>query len=438
MQENTKFSYEDFQMTPYLKKLTFFASGGPFLDGYILIIIGIALTQITTDLQINTFWQGLIASASLIGIFIGGGLFGYLTDIIGRNRMFTIDLIVLVVLSIMCMFITAAWQLFILRFLIGVAIGADYPIATSLIIEFTPKKNRAITMGIIAGVWFLGAAVADIVGYFLSVYPHSWTWMLGSGAIPGILILLGRLGTPESPVWLAHKGRIEEATAIVKKIFGPNAELELDEEHEKTSFFKVFSSGYLKRILFCGLLYITEFAPASAILIFAPTILELFGLGEGRSALLGDVVVSMFFFIGCMVVMFFIQAYGRRPLAIWSYVLMTICMAVLTFFSTGSVVLILCAFALYAFFAGVPGILVWLYPNELFPTEIRATAVGISVAMSRIAVCITTFIVPYTLDVYGVAVTMGIMLVLTVIGLFACIAWAPETKNMSLKESSKL
>ncbi|WP_263406664.1 MFS transporter [Niallia endozanthoxylica] len=145
----------------------------------------------------------------------------YLTDLIGRKSMFLIDMLVMAIVSILQFFINNPMQLVILRFILGVAVGADYPIAGALMAEFSPKKNRGALLGGLNAFWYIGYASSYLVGYLLlSMGDTSWRWMLFSSAIPVILMFIGRLNMPESPRWLANKGREKEANAIVQKIFG--------------------------------------------------------------------------------------------------------------------------------------------------------------------------------------------------------------------------
>ena len=103
--------------------------------------------------------------------------------------------------------------LVIYRFFIGVFVGADYPIATSLITEFTPKHHRAISMGMVSAAWYLGATVAAVVGFALCDVDGGWRLMLGSAIVPCVFLLIGRCKVPESPLWLKSKGHHEEARA---------------------------------------------------------------------------------------------------------------------------------------------------------------------------------------------------------------------------------
>ena len=96
-------------------------------------------------------------------------------------------------------------------------------------------------------------------------------------------------------------------------------------------------------------------------------------------------MVSLFFLIGSIPAMFWLNSMGRRPLLIRSLALMAVGLVILGVFPDAPIYVIILGFGLYAFFSGGPGILQWLYPNELFPTEVRASAVGIAIAFSRIA-----------------------------------------------------
>lgn len=433
----TKSEIDDFELTPKLKKMILFASGGPFLDGYILVIIGVALTQIEPELGITSQQSALIGVAALVGLFLGTSIFGYLTDKIGRKKMFTLDIIAIGVISILTMFVSTAFGLLVMRFLIGVAIGADYPIATSLVAEFTPKKYRAISMGFIAAVWYLGATAANLVGYALYDVDGGWRLMLGSAVIPCIILLLGRMHTPESPRWLAKMGRTEEANAVVKEVFGREAVIET-EVVSKVSYSVLFKKGYFSRVIFVGTIWACQVAPMFALYTFGPMIMASFGFGGGKEALLGDIIISCFFVAGCIPAMFWLDSMGRRFLLIGSFAIMTVSLVFLGLFPDAPVGVITIAFATYAFFSGGPGILEWLYPNELFPTEIRASAVGAAMAFSRIGTIISVYLTPIFLDKFGIGPTMMAAAAITLLGLIVSIFMAPETRGMSLEESSKL
>ena len=433
-----KKTLNDVTMNPFLRKVTLFSAGGSFLDGYVLALMGVALTQIVPTFDLAPEWSAAIGASVLAGIFVGTIVGGYLTDRIGRRKMFVIDIVAIGVFSVLCVFTSTPLELVLARFFVGVFVGADYPIATSLIAEYTPKRSRAVSMGMVSAAWYLGATVASFVGFGLYGVEGGWKIMLGSAVIPCIILLIGRHNIPESPMWLAQKGRKAEAEEIIHRVYGEDVGIEIEEAGEKTKITKIFRKGYLKRILYLGMLVLCQVVPMYAIYTFGPDIMMAFGLGEGRQAILGESAVSFFFLIGSIPAMFWLNSMGRRPLLIGSLALMSVGLLILGLFPAAPMFVIIFAFGLYAFFSGGPGILQWLYPNELFPTEIRASAVGMAIAFSRIGTVIATYATPLFLAAYGIGPTMLVAAGLVIVGLLLSIKLAPETKGRSLIETSSL
>lgn len=434
MNNEPKVSLDDIGMSPFLVRLTAFSAGGPFLEGYVHAIIGVALLKMVPDLGIDDTWKGMIGVAALVGLFFGAIFGGYLTDLIGRKRMFIIDVMSIAVLSVLCMFVSGPLMVVLLRFLIGVAVGADYPIATSIIAEFTPRRYRAITMGFLAAVWYLGANASYLVGYFLLDIDNGWRWMLGSSVIPCVVILLGRWSIPESPRWLMSKGRHEDAARIVRETFGQNVVIE-DEVAEHTSYSAIFRRPYFKRMIFVGIIWLCQAIPMFAVYTYGPDIIAAFGLGEGRAALIGELVIGTFFMLGTILAMFLAEYWGRRPLCIWSFVIMTGALAILGVVPATSMAFVIIVFGIYALASGGPGNLQWLYPNEIFPTSIRASAMGTAMAFSRISTVISIFVLPGLLSTYGNGPMMVAGALISLIGLIVSIAWAPETRGLTLTEA---
>ncbi|MBM7646014.1 putative MFS transporter [Scopulibacillus daqui] len=432
---------EDAGFTSFHKRLTIYSSGGPFLDGYILSIIGMALTQITPQLHLNAMWSGLIGASALLGIFIGGFL-GYLTDKIGRQLMYTLDFIILIVGSILQFWVQNGLELFILRLILGIAIGADYPIATSLLAEFAPRKHRGAMLGITLVAYYAGATVAYIVGvWMLNIGPNAWRWMLASSAVPAVILVLLRLGTPESPRWLLNQGRKKDAEKVVKQVYGENASVQdivpPGEESKKTSFFKVFAPGYFKRLMYISLFYTFQVAPTFAMLTFGPEMLKTYHLFGGSTGY-GSAIISFLFLIGCIPALLLVNKVGRRPMMITCFAVMTVGILLLGLFPNGPLVFLLTGFILYAIFSGGPNVMEWLAPNELFPTEIRGTAIGIVTSISRIGAFFGTYLFPISLEDLGIGPTMIIGAIVTFAGLIVCIFMAEETTNKTLNEASSV
>ncbi|MGM7489415.1 MFS transporter, partial [Proteus mirabilis] len=236
-------NFDDIRFTSVHRRVMLWGSGGPFLDGYVLVIIGVALEQLTPILQLDTRWIGLLGAATLAGLFIGTSLFGYICDKVGRRKMFLVDIVAIAVISIATMFVSTPIGLLVMRFLIGIVIGADYPIATSMITEFSNKKQRAFAVGFIAAMWYIGATCANLVGYLLYDIQDGWRWMLGSAFIPCVIILIGRFDLPESPLWLIRQGRIKECNEMMIKLFGEPVVFEA-EDAKTTRFIELFNKRH--------------------------------------------------------------------------------------------------------------------------------------------------------------------------------------------------
>lgn len=324
MRPQTSSSIDEAPFTAFHWRLAIFANGGLFLDGYVLSNIGVALSLLISHFGLSAAQTGLLGGATLTGLFFGGLVFGYVTDKLGRKLMFTVDLVAILVCSILLFFVDEYWQLLVVRFVLGIAIGADYPIASALMTELTPRKYRGRVIGSTALAWASGAVTAYLVGYLLAgTGPEAWRWILASSAVPAALILLMRVGSPESPRWLVSKGRIDEAQAIVRDVFGPDAtldELPPDEEH-KTSLTILFRREYRKRTAFTTLQWLLQAVTLFAIITFAPTILAALGLSEGREAFLGSVFIEVPLVLGgALYALWLLDAWGRRPGAILGFV----------------------------------------------------------------------------------------------------------------------
>lgn len=430
-------NFDDIKFSSIHRRIMLWGSGGPFLDGYVLVIIGVALEQLTPVLHLDAEWIGLLGAATLAGLFIGTTLFGYISDKVGRRKMFLIDIVAIGVISVATMFVTSPFELLIMRLLIGIVIGADYPIATSMVTEFSNTHQRAFSMGFIAAMWYVGATCANLVGYCLYEIEGGWRWMLGSAFIPCLIILIGRFDLPESPRWLLRKGRVEECDQMMIKLFGERVVFE-EEPPKETRFSQLFTRRHFPFVLFIAAIWTCQVIPMFAIYTFGPQIVGLLGLEQGRSATLGNMIISLFFMLGCIPAMFWLDSIGRRPLLIGSFAMMTLALAALGFFPALGIGLVVMMFAIYAFFSGGPGILQWLYPNELFPTDIRASAVGVIMSLSRIGTIVSVWGLPIFIANHGISNVMLIGAAISLVGLLISMVFAPETRGLNLMQTGSL
>lgn len=435
-------SVEDVPLNRFHRLLTVRSGGGSFVDGYVLSIIGIAMMKVSPALGLSAFWEGLIAASALIGIFFGGFIGGALTDRLGRRVLYFVGPTLFVVCSVAQYWVQSGEMLFALRFMNGVAVGIEYPVATAFLVEFLPKKNRGPCLATLTILWFAGAATAYLTGEAILRFggPDAWRLALASTAVIGVLLFLVRLGTPESPRWLMSKGRHVEAEAIIRRVYGPGFGLDnlpVQAESKNLSFASLLHSGYGKRMAFVTVFWTCSVIPVFAVYAFAPKVLDALHLTGGWASY-GSVAITLLFVVGCVIATRLVNILGRRRLLLHSFLWSGLALLLLGLLRDGPSAVILLMFGLYALFIGGAQVLQLVYPNEIFPTEIRAGAVGVGTSLSRIGAAVGTWLVPVSLQSLGIGPTMYIAAAITFFGLVVSWFLAPETTARSLEDASSL
>lgn len=432
-------SLDDAPLRGFHVRVAAFTTGGQFCDGYILGMTGIALAGAGPALGLDAVWIGMIAAAALAGILLGAVVFGPISDRIGRQKLYTLDLAAFVVCSALQFFVASAWEIFVLRLVMGVCIGADYAIGEPLLAEFSPRRVRGPLLAALNAVWTVGYVAAYIVGFFLQhAGPDSWRWMLASGAVPALVVMTLRIGVPESPRWLVSKGRIEEARRIVRRHIGDNVDindLETGSQHSAwTALREVFSRRWRRRTVVAGLFYVCQTVPYFALFSFAPQILHDLGLHDEFT---GSLVLNIFLLIGAVVGVVIMDRISRRSFLLWSFGISAVALAPLGLFTHAPLMITVGLFSAFALVLAAATNLDTLYPNELFPTALRASGVGAAVAVSRIGAAIGTFLLPITIGAFGIGPALLAGSAVLLAGLLGCAAWAPETRGVSLDDASQ-
>lgn len=435
-------SVEDVPLNRFHRLLCLRAGGGWLVDGYVLSIVGVAMAPLSRALWLDSFWQGMVAASALFGIFIGGFVGGWLTGHLGRRKLFFVGPALFFLCSLLQYWADSGTQLFFLRLLIGIGVGFEYPVAGALLVEFLPSKQRGPRLAALTLVWFGGAVLAYLCGSIILDQggADAWRLVLASPALIGALLLLLRIGTPESPRWLLSKGRAAEAEGIVRQVYGPAFSLKnLPEQSsgQDVSVRSLLHSGYGKRMLFVAVFWTCSVIPVFAVYAFAPKVLRALNL-HGPWAAYGSIFITALFVVGCAIATRMVNVVGRRRMLIHSFAWSGLALLGLGLFADAAPLLVMCLFGAYAIFIGGAQVLQLVYPNELFPTEIRSVAVGIGASLSRVGAAIGTWLVPIGLQHIGIGNTMFAAAAVTLVGLLASLALAPETGSLSLQEASGL
>lgn len=249
------------------------------------------------------------------------------------------------------------------------------------------------------------------------------------------MILLLRIGTPESPRWLMGKGQKEKAMAIINKHFGPNVVLS-DEAliPPKRSFLALFNAKYRRRTAFNSLFFVCLVIPYFAIYTFLPSILSVMGLTEGFST---DLLLNALLVMGAILGIVLTAVCSRRGFLIYSFVFLAACLLLLGVLPDHQTFWMIALFGAFTLIMSAVSNLVGVFPAESFPTEVRSLGVGFATSMSRLGAAIGTGLLPLSINHFGMSTTNIILGIVLVIGAIVSIAWAPETKGLTLVEAAK-
>jgi putative MFS transporter len=322
------------------------------------------------------------------------------------------------------------------RLLLGIAIGAEYSIGSSMLSEFVPAHGRGRRVSYMLVFWYGGYLVSVAAAYgLLDVLGWSWRWTLTTSAIPALIVLGLRIGLPESPRWLMLHDRAREARAIIDRYLGgeehmAEADYDSDRRHDG-GWRQLFAPGMRSRTFFVSTFYICVVTPYFAIFTFAPKVFESLKLNETAGTIFANGVA----FIGAIVGRLTIELIGRRKQLIGPFWIMAVALLVIGLWAGAPPLLLVGAFAVFAFFNAMAGNLTAVYPIEVFPTDVRATGVGIANAFSRVGAAVGTFLLPVGIDAIGLAWCMVIGAAMCVIGAVVSHALAPETTGKSLSHT---
>jgi len=439
------------------------AALGILLDGFDFFIIGVANPLIEQDFGTSDAIKGLVSAAAIVGAIFGAGLLGPLADKIGRRRIFKFDLILFAVFSIACMFAPNVWFLIGFRFLVGVAIGLDYPIAASFLAEVLPQRNR--------GQWLVGAFSLQAAGILLGAVVgviviealpdvDSWRWMLGFGIVPALVIIWLRRGVPESPRWLAQNGHEKEAKRVAEELVGHKVTITATDKRRATpppegikAFIQpeLFKRHMIRRTVFTSVPWFLMDIAVYGVGIFTPTLLAAIALAGPDATFLADdiaateatALLDVFLVIGFAIAVVLVERLGRIPLQLAGFAMMAVALCILATAESldggGSahIGMVIAGFAIFNTFINAgPNATTYALPAEVFPSEVRAAGHGFASACAKLGAAIGVFLFPILIDELGTNVLLFIIAGLTLVAFVVTYALRIEPKGRSLDEVS--
>jgi MFS transporter, putative metabolite transport protein len=304
-----------------------------------------------------------------------------------------------------------------------------------LMSEFAPARLRGRLIGVTLLAFYGGFMIGYTVSYLLELQDVGWRIVMGTSTFIAAVLLIARIGLPESPRWLWTKRRFDEAHAVAHKYMLDSADM-TDVEHEDAhtgGFMMLFSRQYWRMTVFASWFWFCNVLPYFAIATFADDILKKYGLSGG---LAGGVGLSMVALAGVAVTVALIDKAGRRVFTVPQQWIVTVIFLIIGLWSDAPPTVVLGLFLLFSFLNAMNGTLTAVYPGEVFPTEIRGIGTGFVAAFSRIGAGLGTFLLPICIERFGISPTILATAVIVLSGAVVSQLWAPETKGMSLSETA--
>ena len=390
------------------KKLLVGSGVGWALDAMDVGLISFIMAALAVHWNLESTQTSWIATAGFVGMALGASLGGLLADKFGRRHVFALTLLIYGLATGASALATGLAVLIALRFIVGLGLGAELPVASTLISEFAPRRIRGRMVVLLEAFWAAGWIAAAIIGTFVvGASDSGWRWALAIGMVPAAYALYVRLALPESVRYLEAKNRHQEAEEIVTSFEnaalseGKNLdsdlapEVALDEAFEGSS---IWSSRLRARTAALWIIWFCINLSYYGAFIWIPSLLVADGFTLVRSFSF-TLIITLAQLPGYAAAAWLIEVWGRR--ATLAVFLVGSAVSAGAFGLADSEVSIIIAGCFLSFFnLGAWGALYAIGP-ELYPTHIRGRGTGAAAGFGRIASIISPLIVPPILAAAG-------------------------------------
>jgi len=449
----------------YVTFLSVVAALGGFLFGYDTAVISGTVSQVSTQFSLISLQSGWYVGCALVGSIIGVLFAGTLSDGFGRKRTMILSAILFTLSAVGCAISSNLDQLVLYRIIGGVGIGIVSIVCPLYISEVSPASHRgrmvslyqlAVTVG------FLGAYLMNYSLLNFSVDFSSnnallqkifgtevWRGMLGAETLPALMFFLIIFLIPESPRWLLVKGQESKAVSIFSKIYNNTSVIahQINEtksmlQSERKSDWKILLTPGIFRAIIIGvaIAMLGQFMGVNAVLYYGPSIFETSGLSSGDS-LFYQSLIGMVNMGTSVLALLIIDKIGRKKLVYVGVSGMVISLLLIGFYfmmgkslGLSSIFLLVC-FLLYIFFtAGSISAVIFVFLSEMYPTQIRGTAMSIAGLSLWVGTYLIGQLTPWMLDTLTPAGTFFLFAFMCLP--YMLIVWKlmPETAGKSLED----
>ncbi|ACJ78620.1 MFS transporter [Bacillus paranthracis] len=389
------------------RKLLGIAGLGWLFDAMDVGMLSFVMVALQKDWGLSTQEMGWIGSINSIGMAVGALVFGILSDKIGRKSVFIITLLLFSIGSGLTALTTTLAMFLVLRFLIGMGLGGELPVASTLVSESVEAHERGKIVVLLESFWAGGWLIAALISYFV-IPKYGWEVAMILSAVPALYALYLRWNLPDSPRFQ----KVEKRPSVIENIKS------------------VWSGEYRKATIMLWILWFSVVFSYYGMFLWLPSVMVLKGFSLIKSFQY-VLIMTLAQLPGYFTAAWFIERLGRKFVLV-TYLIGTACSAYLFGVAESLTVLIVAGMLLSFFNLGAWGAL-YAYTPEQYPTVIRGTGAGMAAAFGRIGGILGPLLVGYL-----VALQASLSLIFTIfcgsilIGVFAVIILGQETKQREL------
>ena len=441
---------ERLPLTSWYRRMMLIVGMAGFFDAFDALTIAFVLPVLIDKWHINPAQIGALISIGYAGQLIGAIGLSWIAEKYGRQRVLRWTIAVIGLLSISCAFAWSYTSLFWFRFIQGLGLGAEVPIAATYMNEFTRAEMRGRLVVLFQAIFAFGVMITAFVAIW--VVPHlGWQWMFIIGAGPALLAIWLRRLVPESPRWLAMHGRLQEADATVAKIetvaaadsgkalpaLPTNIPAIIK---EKARWLDLFEHEYLRRTLTAWVMAFGTSIVGYGLLAWLPTIYRnIYHLPISQNLQYSFISYFVGLF-GALSGALLIDRFGRKACYIISFIGAGVPLLLLWWISRGALAgvgTVVTMASVSLFFISILLAGIYVYMPEIYPTRMRALGSGTASAWMRVASIVGPFIVGMILGRSGVQEVFLFFGVTALVGALVVLLFAIETKGKTLEEIAR-
>ncbi|RKT89204.1 MFS transporter, putative metabolite:H+ symporter [Saccharopolyspora antimicrobica] len=442
--------FERLPFTGYQKKLVWVLALCYLVDAVDLSMQSFLLAPVSQDLGLTGAQAGLVASSVFVGMAVGATAAGAIADRVGRRTVLVTSMFVWGVASLLTAFAWDMESFVVLRLITGIGLGAELPVAFTLLAEFVPAARRARANSELVILGAFGVVASNFIAWgVVSAVGPSLGWRLMFGVMFAVagLALYVRRSFPESPRWYESRGDHAQADAVMSRFEQqveaahgaplPDPETRVAEKlapPAEPGLRALFTRGNLRRTAFGWAMWLMVMLPFFGIGTWVGKLLVDRGMSVASSiaagALMGLAALPSIYLAGRLM-----DRIGRKLTLAAALVLVTVG-ALAYGYATGFWVVVAFGAVMQM---GLQSIATALntYTPELFPTEVRATGVGTSQTLGRAAAVVAPISVPLIVGLWGYTGTFVTFAALFALAAVIVLAFGPESRSRSLEELTR-